>query len=273
MRRQTISPIMAVLSLCDTNSVREETLNLPLVRVVQGGKGLTRQRNNGLRALPREIEYILFMDDDIELAPNYLESMERLFDQTPNVVLASGVSAKDGLREARALSREEAVTAVQQHRCENRIETAEGAYGCNMFVRRSLLDTMRFDERLPLDGWLEDYDFSARCRLKGDVLWNFGTCVAHLGAQRLRRERGFPVGYSQIANSFYLWEKGVIPSFFKLLKTFWLPALRVSLQGTLHGRPPWNALFDYKGRMRGNVRALVDAGCFRLRPERILDFI
>jgi glycosyltransferase involved in cell wall biosynthesis len=273
MARQTISPVVTVLSLCDTNSVREETLWLPLVRVVQGSKGLTRQRNNGLQALPREVEYVLFMDDDIELAPNYLESMERLFDETARVVLASGVSAKDGLREARTLSREEAVAAVQQYRVENRIETAEGAYGCNMFVRRSLLETMRFDERLLLDGWLEDYDFSTRCRLKGDVVWNFGTCVAHLGAQRIGRERGFLVGYSQIANPFYLWQKGVIPSFFRLLKTFWLPALRVSLQGTLHSRPPWNVLFDYKGRMRGNMRALVDASCFRLRPERILDFI
>ena len=271
--RQTTSPVVMVLSLCDKNSVREETLRLPLVRVVQGAKGLTRQRNNGLGALPREAEYALFMDDDIELAPNYLESMERLFDEARRVVLASGVSAKDGLREARALSREEAVAAVQRHRVENRIETAEGAYGCNMFVRRSLLETMRFDERLPLDGWLEDYDFSTRCRVKGDVVWNFGTCVAHLGAQRIGRESGFLVGYSQIANPFYLWQKGVIPSFYRLLKTFWLPALRVSLQGTVHGRPPWNVLFDYKGRMRGNVRALVDASCLRLRPERILDFL
>jgi GT2 family glycosyltransferase len=273
MERQTISPLVTVLSLCDKNSVREETLRLPLVRVVQGGQGLTRQRNNGLGALPQGVEYVLFMDDDSELAPNYLESMEQLFDGNPGVVLASGVSAMDGLREARALTREEAVAAVQQHHCESKTEPAEGAYGCNMFVRRSLLDTMRFDERLPLDGWLEDYDFSTRCRLRGDVVWNFGTCVAHLGAQRIGRERGFLVGYSQIANPFYLWQKGVIPSFFRLLKMFWLPALRVSLQGTLHGRPPWNVLFDYKGRMRGNMRALLDASCLRLRPERLLDFI
>jgi hypothetical protein len=34
----------------------------------------------------------------------------------------------------------------------------------------------------------------------------------------------------------------------------------------------WNIVFDYKGRMRGNARALADAGCLRLRAERILDF-
>jgi len=104
------------------------------------------------------------------------------------------------------------------------------------------------------------------------VVWNFETCVAHLGAQRTGREQGFLVGYAQIANSFYLWQKGVIPSFSRLLRRFWLPSLRVSVQGTPHGKPPWNIVFDYKGRMRGNARALADAGCLRLRAERILDF-
>lgn len=273
LSRQTISPIAIILSLCNTDSVREGTAMLPLVRVVQGPKGLTKQRNNGMAELPPEAEYVLFLDDDIELAPNYLESMERLLDGAHSVVMASGVSAMDGLRLARALTREEAVKAALHYQCGERTEAAEGAYGCNMFVRRSLLETVRFDERLPLDSWLEDYDFSLRARAKGDVVWNFGTCVAHLGAQRLGPERGFLVGYAQIANSFYLWQKGLIPSFAKLLAKFWLPALRASLQGTVHGKPPWNAVFDYKGRMRGNVRALADAGCFRLRPERILDFI
>jgi GT2 family glycosyltransferase len=270
--RQTISPSVVVLSLCDPQSVLDETAGRPLVRVVQGSKGLTTQRNAGLRALP-PTEYVLFLDDDIELAPNYIESMQRLLDRDPGIVVASGVSAMDGLRQGRALAREEAVAAVLNHRCENRIEKAEGAYGCNMFVRRSLLDTIRFDERLPLDSWLEDYDFSVRCRARGEVVWNLETCVAHIGAQRVTRERGVLVGYSQIANPYYLWQKGVIPSFGKLLGKFWLPALRVSLRGVLHGKPPWNAILDYRGRMYGNARALADAGCFRLRPERILDFV
>ncbi len=224
LARQTTSPCAIVVSLCDAESLLEETVRLALVRKIYGAKGLTRQRNNALPEIPTEAEYVLFLDDDVELAANYLESMERLLDGEPNVVLASGVSAMDGLRRARALTREEAVEAVRRHRCENKIEAAEGAYGCNMFVRRSLLETFRFDERLPLDGWLEDYDFSVRCRGKGRVVWNFAICVAHIGAQRMGPERGLLVGYSQIANSFYLWQKGVIPSFARLLGKFWLPA-------------------------------------------------
>jgi GT2 family glycosyltransferase len=273
LNRQTISPTAIILSLCDSASLLGETTQLPLVRLVQGPKGLTNQRNSGLRALPSETDCVLFLDDDIELAPNYLESMERLLDCRSDIVVASGACAVDGLRLGRALTREEAIAGVLKHRCENKTAAAEGAYGCNMFVRRSVLDTVRFDERLPLDSWLEDYDFSVRCKPHGLVVWNLDTSVAHLGAQRTARERGFLVGYSQIANSYYLWQKGVIPSFRKLLGTYWLPALRVSLRGTLRGKPPWSAVLDYKGRIRGNAQALTDAALLKLKPERILDFV
>jgi GT2 family glycosyltransferase len=273
LQKQTITSDLVVLSLCDTASVLPETEELPLVRVVQGSRGLTKQRNKGARVASPATEYVLFLDDDTELAPNYLESMEGLLDQRGEIAMASGVCAADGLRLARALTRSEATTAATQHRCEKEAEAAEGAYGCNMFVRRSILDSVLFDEGLPLEGWLEDYDFSVRCRKYGLVVWNRGTCVAHLGIQRTVRERGRPVGYSQIANSYYLWRKAVIPSFRILLAKFWLPALRVSLQGTLRSRAPWNDIFDYQGRLRGNALALADAVRLRLAPDRILGLI
>jgi GT2 family glycosyltransferase len=271
LRKQTLAPSVAILSVCDPASVLPETARLPLVRVVHGAQGLTTQRNNGARAVPAGTKYVLFLDDDTELAPNYLESMEGLLDRRPEIMVASGVSAADGLRLGRALAREEAESAAREHGCASGTEPAEGAYGCNMFVRRSILEQVQFDEGLPLEGWLEDYDFSVRCKRHGLVVWNLGTRVAHLGIQRMTRERGFPVGYSQIANAYYLWRKGVIPTFRKLLAGFWFPALRVSVQGTIHGRPPWNVTFDYPGRLRGNILALADAARLRLQPSRVLE--
>ena len=79
LQKQTIAPNAIVLSLCDTASLLPETEKLPLVRVVQGSQGLTKQRNRGreIRRLLEMTEYVLFLDDDTELAPNYLESMQR----------------------------------------------------------------------------------------------------------------------------------------------------------------------------------------------------
>ena len=277
IRRQTVSPLAIILSLCDARSLLPETSHLPAVTIVQGQPGLTRQRNAGLSAVPSAAEYVLFLDDDTELAPNYLESMERLFDSRTDLAAASGAFAMDGLRLGRPLTREEAMAAIVRQPLEHRTEPADGLTGCNIFVRRPVAETVRFDERLPFCGWLEDFDFSVRCGPHGMVIWNFETCVAHLGVQRANRERGFLVGYAQIANSYYLWQKGIIPSFGKLLGTYWLATIRLNFEGLLrcvrHRNSPWNLVFDHPGRMAGNTRALLDGALHRLRPERLLDFV
>jgi GT2 family glycosyltransferase len=277
IRRQTVSPLAIILSLCDARSLLPETSHLPGVTIVQGNPGLTRQRNAGLSAVPSAAEYVLFLDDDTELAPNYLESMERLFDNRSDLAAASGVFAMDGLRIGRPLTREEAMEAIVRQPLEHRTQPTDGLTGCNIFVRRPVVETVRFDERLPFCGWLEDFDFSVRCRPHGMVIWNFETCVAHLAVQRASRERGFLVGYAQIANSYYLWQKGIIPSFGKLLGTYWLATFRLNFEGLLrcvrHRNSPWNLVFDHPGRMAGNTRALLDGALHRLRPERLLDFV
>jgi GT2 family glycosyltransferase len=277
IRRQSVSPLAVILSLCNDRSLLPETSRLPSVKIVQGEQGLTRQRNAGLSAVPSAAQYVLFLDDDTELAPNYLESMERLFDGRDDLAVASGIFATDGLRIGRPLSREEALAAILSQPLEQKTEPAEGITGCNIFVRRPVADLVRFDERLPLSGWLEDFDFSVRSRPHGKVIWNFETCAAHLGIQRASRERGFLVGYAQVANSYYLFEKGIIPSFGKLLGRYWLPTLRMNLHGllrcALYRNSPWTLVFDPPGRMAGNLRALLDAALHRLRPERLLDFV
>ena len=275
--RQTVPPVAIILSLCDSASVLPETLGLPGVAIAEGPRGLTTQRNTGVNATPSIAEYVLFLDDDAELAPNYLSSMEDLLDRRCDVAIASSHLVIDGLLAGYLVTREEAMAAIATHRPENRTEPAEGISGSNIFVRRKIAEKVRFDERLPLAGWLEDFDFSIRCRPQGMVVWNLETCVAHLGMQRAGRERGFLVGYAHIANSYYLWQKGVIPSFGKLLEKFWLPTFGRTLRGVLaralSRNPVYRIRFDHPGRLRGNALALVDAARHRLRPERLLDFV
>lgn len=276
LHRQTVPPMTIIVSVCNTESILRDTADLPATTIVKAPCGLTKQRNTGLAAAPSAAEYVLFLDDDAELAPNYLASMEDLFDNRPGVAAASACIVIDGLQEGHVLSREEAVTAIQRHRAEHKTKPGEGLSGCNLFVRRQIADSVRFDERLPLFGWLEDFDFSIRCRPHGMVVWNLDTCVAHLGMQRFGRERGFLVGYAHIANAYYLWQKGVIPSFGMLLKAFWLPTFARTFRGLLRRffsrNPVWRSAFDHPGRLRGNAQALLDAARHRLRPERLLDF-
>jgi GT2 family glycosyltransferase len=275
--RQTISPMAIIASLCDAASVLPETLSLPDVTMVEGDKGLTKQRNTGLNGTPSVAEYVLFLDDDAELAPNYLASMEGLFDRRRDVAAASAHIVIDGLLEGYLVTRAEAVAAIARHPLEPRIEPAEGITGCNIFARREIAEKVRFDERLPLSGWMEDFDFSVRCRPHGLVVWNRENCVAHLGIRRGNRERGFLVGYAHIANAYYLWQKGVISSFRRLVTAFWLPTLRRTFLGLLRrqfgSNSVWRTTFDYPGRLKGNAQALLDAVRHRLRPERLLDFV
>lgn len=53
--------------------------------------------------------------------------------------------------------------------------------------------------------------------------------MAHLGVRRGTRERGLLVGYAEVANSYYLWQKGTIPSYRKLVTAFWLPTFAFGL--------------------------------------------
>ena len=79
------------------------------------------------------------------------------------------------------------------------IKDQPGAYGCNMIARFSAMPDIRFDENLPLYGWLEDLDFSARLRTKGRVV-EASRCVGvHLGVKN-GRSPGRQIGYSHIAN-------------------------------------------------------------------------
>ena len=276
LARQSVPPLAIIVSLGDEASALPATLSIPGVTVVHSEKGLTRQRNAGLAAASMA-EYVLFLDDDAELAPNHLASMERLFDTRVDVVAASAPLVIDGLQAGYLLPREEARAAIARYPSEPRIVPGEAISGCNIFVRRQIAEEVRFDERLPLSGWLEDFDFSIRCRPYGMVVWNLETCVGHLGMQRAGRERGFLVGYAHIANAYYLWQKGVIPSFGKLLARFWLPAFGRTFIGLLRRvfsrNAVWRRRFDHAGRLAGNAQALLDAARHRLRPERLLDFV
>ena len=263
---QDIAPRKIILSIADDISVSAQTIEVQTVTlVVSQERGLTKQRN---AAVPHvDTPYVLFIDDDVQLADNYICSMEAVFDSDLEVALATAHVVVDGAGSKGGVSRSEGLSAIKNYNGLFGVVPHNGTYGCNMFVRSSHLRRIAFDERLPLYGWLEDYDFYTQCLHYGKVVCNHKTCMVHLGTPGARNS-GLRFGYSQIANPYYLWRKSGMPHLVNLIVNFWVRHL---VSNTVHlVVPSSKKRADYKGRLRGNLLALRDLILFRLSPQNIL---
>src|SRR4051794_22766298 len=132
------------------------------IDAVTGPRGLTRQRN-AILDRAQDCDAITFFDDDFIPAPDYLSVVEQVFMQHPDVAMVTGTVLADGiigpglsLAEARQVL---SANGPATERPADLREVANG-YGCNMALRVAAATHCRFDDRLPLYGWLEDVDFS-----------------------------------------------------------------------------------------------------------------
>jgi GT2 family glycosyltransferase len=257
---QSVAADEVVLSLADRADAPDE---LPTgVRVVIGPRGLTRQRNAGLDALSDEIELVTFFDDDAEPAADYLEKAQAFAAGNPAVVLFDGKIVADGAVTGE-IDRAHAGRLLQACVRTEGVRAQPEAYGCNMNVRLAIAQAVRFDERLPLYGWLEDRDFAIRCARHGEVALYEGCLAVHLGTSS-GRVSGHRMGFSQIVNPHYLWRKEVLKA--SQLLHFWSRALL----GNAHGLASRDPLLDRAGRLRGNLTGLL-AVVRGLGPEAVLD--
>ncbi|MCE6958678.1 glycosyltransferase family 2 protein [Cereibacter sphaeroides] len=228
-------------------------------------KGLTRQRNAILdRVRPGEI--VLFLDDDFLPAPDYLERLEAGFLAHPEVVMMTGRVLADGIC-GPGLTHAQAARLVAEAgpAPPAQLTQVHNGYGCNMAFRAGpVLGGLRFDERLPLYGWLEDVDFSRRLAPFGRIVRNEALRGVHLGVKS-GRTSGLRLGYSQVANPLYLiGKRSMAPR-----RALAMLARNLVANGLKSLRPePWT---DRRGRLRGNLIALGDLVRGRMRPERALD--
>lgn len=225
--------------------------------------GLPSQRNAGidhLRGLAHPPEIVVFFDDDFRPHPRWLDGALAEFDADDDVVALTGTVLADGARTA-AIDEAEAEALIAAWTPSDRPGTPIARlYGCNMAARLRVFDRVRFDERLPLYAWLEDLDFTGQ--LGGRRVMSTRCGGVHLGVKGARVS-GVRFGYSQIVNPLYLARKGTCP---KLL------AARLVVFGLVSNllRAPFrHPVFDYRGRLRGNLRALADMARGRARPEEI----
>ncbi len=143
-------------------------------------------------------------------------------------------------------------------------------YGCNMVIRRGVLELEQFNEDLPLYAYGEDYEMAMRLLRHGRIGRFHGCIGVHLLATS-GRVREVQRAYSQVANNWFFLRRGTVhlPEPWATIRFWSICAAKPTL---LAG---WNVLrgdgtADWRGRLRGNLLAVRDILTGRSHPRRIL---
>lgn len=261
---QSLAPSAIILSV---ETLADLPPDLPsTVEIVMGPKGLTRQRNRGLeRALPVS-DAIVFFDDDFIPANNALAGIAQLFEENPDIVGATGLVLRDGVKQG-GIPYDDAVATVRAYDNSaamppETVPTAE-LYGCNMAFRSQAVGSLRFDEMLPLYGWQEDVDFTGQMLRLGRTVKTTTFAGVHRGVNK-GRTQGIALGYSQMVNPAYLVCKGTMHP----LKAFSLMAKNFLANHAKLIRP--ESFIDRAGRCKGNWLAILDMLRLRCNPQHVL---
>ncbi|WP_240504412.1 glycosyltransferase family 2 protein [Tsuneonella mangrovi] len=235
----------------------------PDVQIALSDKGLCKQRNAALARIRDEADALVFFDDDFVADRNYLEQVEQIFADNPQVVGLTGELLADGARTGE-LDFSQALDILVEDADQASVAQAEctSLYGCNMVIRMSAARNLTFDETLPLYGWQEDVDFTTQLGRRGAMWCTARLTGIHLGV-RSGRQSGVKLGYSQVANVVYLLRKGTIGRWHGISlmgRNFIANAVRSFLP---------EREIDRRGRLAGNLMAAADCLRGRVSPQRI----
>lgn len=274
---QTRLPQLTVVVGADATDLPERpSPGLRVDYLIAPGPGSTRQRNLGLAHLRRlqlltpPGRTVVFFDDDFRPAPDWLERAEDAFATTPALVGLTGLVLGDGvgnggLSETQATDLIEARTQPAAHWSHvAEPKDVESLYGCNMAFLARVAQSCDFDEALPLYGWQEDCDYTGQARRLGRTQIRPTCRGVHLGAVSARVS-GVRMGYSQIANPLRIASRG------NMTRLRMLRFLGKAVLANVAKSIPAPARVDYRGRLQGNLHALIDLLRNRCRPERVLD--
>jgi GT2 family glycosyltransferase len=254
-------PAIVIIVGADQSDLPEIPIELPFpVQVsIAPVKGSATQRNHGIRQLPASVEFVSFLDDDMEVHDDYCAEIENVFRSAPEVAGFSGyIMANGNIDRARARQMLDGFQVPLGMPAFGFYPRRwPGFYGCAMNIRRRWLDIEKFDERLPLYAIGEDCELGFRLSRYGSVGGSARCPVAHLAVSSGRiSEVG--LGYAQIINFLYFANKGVG---FPKLTTYFQKLIRLPLVNLFFCLFPFldgkNSI-DRKGRFHGNLLALRD---------------
>lgn len=199
-------------------------VTLEYFRVCGPLKGLTRQRNFGLRWVENDV--IGFFDDDVVLETHCLREMERVHRRFGNEVVGVGAYIENGYspptrlwRLRRALGIVSNLRPGSYHRSGMSVpwgflppthETVEGEWliGCSMMWKTAVARDVGFCSAF--DGYAqgEDLEFSLRMRSKGKLMLA-GTARLQHFHEPSGRPDFFKLGYMAIYNRYQVHRSGL----------------------------------------------------------------
>ncbi len=268
LSRQTQPPTRIIVSYTEPSDVCG-LVPAPGIELICTTAGLCHQRNVILGRLADDAaDIVLFFDDDFLPMPDYLSRTAQAFLEHPDIAVTTGEVLADGIKgPGLTVSYGREVLARQPPTADTRaFRPALNGYGCNMAIRLSIVREhgMRFDEDLPLYGWLEDVDFTRRVGAYGRIVKVPAARGVHLGIKS-GRGSGKRLGYSQVINPIAIARKGVIP---------WRRAI-VSLSKNIIANSVRTlspeSYIDRRGRLWGNLLALKDLAAGRAKPTKVLE--
>jgi glycosyltransferase involved in cell wall biosynthesis len=232
--------------------------------IVISRRGSCAQRNAALDLVEGQADVIVFLDDDFIAAPDFLANIECLFVDHDDVVGITGELLADGIHNG-GYTMEQGLQLVRDHdpaTADDAFHPRQALYGCNMAIRLSAAKGLRFDEALPLYGWLEDIDMTYQLGWRGRLISTELVTGVHLGTKG-GRTSGKRAGYSQVANVVYLYRKGTMQPGLgtQLLRQNLLTNVVRSFRPEPH--------IDRRGRLLGNLIAIKDLMTGRIDPRRI----
>jgi len=229
--------------------------------------GLTRQRNIGAKRASGDV--VLYMDDDMELDPDYVGAMLDAFGRRPEhgggmgrliETRAPRHGAVDVFRRLFMLTRPSShgrlqpsglPTHVHGESVERDVEILSGG---TMAFRRWVFSKIEFDERLTGYGYMEDVDFSYRASRLARLFYEPRAEAVHHStpespATAAARRRMYAI------NHHYLFFKNIFATCkWCLLAYLWSVAGMVLLSA-LAGR--WQGVLGYLRGMRDIARARI----------------
>jgi GT2 family glycosyltransferase len=292
LQNQTVYPD-EVLIIDGSRDVETEQMleknhypNLIYYRVKDKDKGLTLQRNYGLRKVSDDFDIVCFLDDDIVPEINYFEELLKTYIKIPNAIATGGwiidetewnnvapdylpkfdeylidgyvrkLGQRNVLRKRLGLLSPLAPGCMPEFSHgfstgflppTGKIYPVEFFMGGVSSYRRSVFRKIKFSDRFIGYGLYEDMDFCLRLLSLGKLYLNTSARVAHLH-EEAGRPNYYKYGRMVIENGFYVWRlKYRDPKLSAKIKWALINILLLLIRA-LNGVNDRDAMNDAKGR-------------------------